>query len=63
MRSYTAASFFSGCGVMDYAAFAGFSGRLDIRHLCEISPFKRSLLRKHATAYWAEDYQGGMNDV
>jgi hypothetical protein len=48
---------------MDYAAFAGFSGRLDIRHLCEISPFKRSLLRKHATAYWAEDYQGGMNDV
>jgi DNA (cytosine-5)-methyltransferase 1 len=49
---YRAASFFSGVGAMDYAAVAGFDGRLQIAHLCEIDAYKRSILRKHAPSYW-----------
>ncbi len=44
---FTAASFFSGVGAMDYAAYAGFGGNLDIRHLCEINPYRREVLKKH----------------
>lgn len=42
--SYSAASFFSGIGAMDLAAISGFCGRLDIRLLCEIDPYRRSVL-------------------
>lgn len=52
MTIYRAASFFSGIGAMDYAAFAAFAGLLEIAHLCEIDSYKRGILRKHALKFW-----------
>lgn len=63
MRVYTGASFFSGIGAMDYAAVAGFYGRLDIRHMCEIDPFKRKLLRKHSRLWTNAIYHEDIHDV
>ena len=52
MEIQTAASFFTGIAGLDLAAVSAFNGKLDIRYMCEIDPFCRSVLRKHAPTYW-----------
>ncbi len=60
---FTAASFFSGFGAMDLSAVAAFNGDLDIRHLCEIDPFKRGLLKKHRRFWHNATYHKDIQEV